>query len=222
MEFEVTYLFIVSYSDNKMPRYSNKLTKKRKFKGNRFTETHPKDSVHDSSSESEVDEEPSPNDQRPSASFSKLNDRPESFEYTKVSDRPSLDQSGFRLMDLSILNTVISSFSLCPNCRCKSLSLCENLEERKGWASNLSIICTKCQFSNSFYTSDKVDNKFECNVRLCYAMRSIGKAHKASELFSTIMNMPPPLATFQKYLPELHQATQKVCETSMTHAGKVG
>lgn len=84
----------------------------------------------------------------------------------------------------------------------------------------MSIACSKCQFTHSFYTSEKADNMFDCNVRLCFAMRRIGKAHKASELFSSIMNMPPPPATFQKYLPKLHQATQAVCETSMKHAGK--
>lgn len=61
---------------------------------------------------------------------------------------------------------------------------------------------------------------FDCNVRLCFAMRSIGKAQKVSEPFRSIMNMPPPPATFHKYLPKLHQATQAVCETRMKHAGK--
>lgn len=69
---------------------------------------------------------------RPSASFSKLSDRPESFGYIQDTDRPRLDQTGFRLVDLGILNNVISNCCVCPKCRCKSLSLSENLAERKG------------------------------------------------------------------------------------------
>ena len=49
-------------------------------------------------------------------------------------------------------------------------------------------------------------------------MRCIGKGVKGAQMFSTVMNMPPPVTNFQRYNSKLHKAATVVCDRSVKAA----
>ena len=98
------------------------------------------------------------------ASLRKL-DLPSSSE--DENDSPEGNE-GFRLIDLAILAEIMGTF-WCPDCRCGHVVMKENLESKKGFASQLTLECSarNCHYSRSFYTSATVHNgkAFEVNRR---------------------------------------------------------
>lgn len=95
------------------------------------------------------------------------------------SNSPEVNE-GFRLIDLAILAEIMRTF-WCPDCRCGHVVMKENLESKKGFASQLTLELSarSCHYSRTFYTSGTVHNgkAFEVNRGAVLAGRNIGIGH---------------------------------------------
>ena len=114
--------------------------------------------------------------------------------------------SGFRLVDMEILGSVINCLA-CPECfGSSSLQLQDINEKKKGLARLLEIRCTSCPYKHEFYTSKQAkkyleeDEKekgggkhMEINLRAVYGMRSIGVGHASLGKMCCHLNMPEPM-----------------------------
>lgn len=155
-----------------------------------------------------------------SSSRAKINN----VSHAKYSRRKasSMASSGYRLISLELLNACLLSTSCCAVCKLGTLSITEDLKQRRGWASKLFVTCGEptCKYTEPFYTSKTLPDsgKFEVNSRLTYAMRCIGKGQMSSKVVSAVMDMPPPLTTFQHYNADIRNATHEVCMESMERA----
>ena len=130
---------------------------------------------------------------------------------------------GFRLMDMSILSKIICSLA-CPARKEICLTLHENSYCRKGSASYLILDC-ECGYSEGFYSSNRLPGHgggFEVNKRLVYAMRSCGQGHAGLTTFSTLMNMPKPIAknNYSKLAQNVGNACRVMAEESMQEASE--
>lgn len=62
-----------------------------------------------------------------------------------------------------------------------------------------------------FYSSNKVKQIYEVNVRLVYGCHAIGKGCEAAKTICGIMNFPSPPTKFLPYTELLGSATDDVC-----------
>lgn len=130
--------------------------------------------------------------------------------------------SGYKLFSVSVINDILKN-SLCSSCKEGNHQIQEDLPFRRGWASKLVHTCTNvnCSMEKEYFTSERTaNNLYDVNIRLVYDLRCIGKGDAAAELFSSIMNLPPPVTNFQRYNRALHEAVKSVAEDSMQEAGK--
>lgn len=133
---------------------------------------------------------------------------------------------GYRFIDMSILDTIISSL-ICPVCCNNTVQLAENLNKRFGSASALEISCI-CGYKKLFYTSPKCTIKgtknagFEINKRFVYAMRSCGQGYAGMERFATLINMPKPMNknNYNRLAIALKDACKEVAIETMKEAAK--
>ena len=116
-------------------------------------------------------------------------------------------------MDLSILSGIFKTLP-CQECKQFTLALSENLQIRKGCASNLELHCQVCSWKQDFNTSAKISCFFEVNRRLVYAMRSVGCGGGAAARFCGLMNMPPiPRASpYSAHNKGRMKAANEVCQ----------
>lgn len=125
--------------------------------------------------------------------------------------------SGYRFMDLEILNSVINTL-ICPECNEKKLKLKENVGRKKGLASSLYVFCVNCEYKNDFYTSRQhPDSSFDVNKRIVYTMRSCGQGYSGVSTLCTLMDMPKPMTAnnYDKLAKRFADVTQEVAEDTM-------
>lgn len=171
-----------------MPRKGSR-PKKRKFQGNRFSDSSKKARVVASSNTDSAGQSTSTEaGENRSASARKI--------HIGSSQNPSQCRpkvTGYRLIDMELLSDVFQLI----NCKECGESACFVLEdeprERKGSASHLRLRCEECAWVYTFYTSKKVQHSFDINRRFVYAMRSIGQGYSSMKRFCANMNMPPPM-----------------------------
>lgn len=177
-----------------MPRHSLRWSRKRRFTGNIHTRKNLNNAT-DNTRQQTVNSG-THNPSSANASAQKISD-----SFSETTWDFDVDKSGYRLIHISVLNSFLQSYALCGECEVGYLDVKEHLNSRRGWASKLGLYCDDCSFSVSFFTSDTVEESdlFDVNLRLCYAMRCIGKAQKSAKVFSDIMDMPPPVSNFQRY-----------------------
>ena len=131
---------------------------------------------------------------------------------------------GYRLIDLCILQDVLSCL-LCTGCQQpETLFLFERDERKKGLSSNLNLCCD-CGFQKEFFTSQPVkkctskqgNNPFDVNIRAVYGMRSIGADHASLEKLCGFFNMPKPMTpkNFTNISNNLRDAAKTVAKRSM-------
>lgn len=107
-----------------------------------------------------------PSEKVDTASFVKVNIIPNAIKPT--------DATGFCfIMDISCLNALIANLH-CPSCCMSSLSVNSDPTRRMGCSLELSVTCAACGYnSEGQHTSKRIDEVFEVNRRLVYAMRQI-------------------------------------------------
>lgn len=87
--------------------------------------------------------------------------------------------------------------------------------------SEVKLLCSFCNFSNSFKSSPHVSEGkylFDVNLRLAYGLRSIGKGRQAAKVFCGVMNLPPPPTKFARHTDLLGSVIEDVCFASMDNA----
>ena len=114
-------------------------------------------------------------------------------------------------MDLSLLNSIIQSCSVCNHHKVGMLKLVK--EKKNGMAKKLLLKCCSCDQENVFYTS-KMNGKmtkksqglspFDVNTRFLIAMRMLGKDFEGLQVFSGVMNMISPMKQ-NAYMNLLHK-----------------
>lgn len=185
-----------------MGHRNNYQTKKRKFRGNRYTVAEQSTPVD------------SPSDNK-TASSSKLEGNQEVF---RVENSDINEICGHRIVDIDILISVFAVLC-CPVCFNEKLSLIE--DSQFGLCSNFLLKCNKCSFTKGFASSKKVNNENEINILVVYALRLIGKGYTAGKKLFSMLDMPfISRATFRRQELKILQAASKAAEESMDNAAK--
>lgn len=129
------------------------------------------------------------------------------------------DVNGYRLLDMSLLGTFVSTVS-CPYCKAVGLILEEDTTMRKGLCSFLMAVCKSCGNTIGFYTSQKKGSFMEVNRRSVLAVREIGCGRADLEMFCAMMNLPPPVArkSFTGHVGAIIDALKLRCNESMHKA----
>lgn len=183
-----------------MPKFRNIRRKKRKFKGNQYfkkenpavEEVSSQEELVETSQNSESDqsdaEEPDHNKEPSASSFSASASKLEG-KYSDLESESELETTqGFRLIDISILASVFSSF-WCPVCKHGRVVMEEDQQAKMGFASLLVLKCTakKCSFLQRFYTSSRIQKStskaFEVNRRIVLEQEHWSRASRACEIF---------------------------------------
>lgn len=193
---------------------STKLFKKRIFTGNQY-----KKAVHVSQTYSSRPnlEASSPSLQSEKkahcASFTKLNSGINE-EFLHI-NKPST----YLVLDIDILCNQLKSFVVCKNCGVGNVTLKEDLDKRMGCASQLLFLCDNCGVNQGFMSSDKTNTgQYDINMRLVYALRSVGKGHDDAKMICTLLDIPGPPTRFMKYNRIIATTIKKVAEKSMIEA----
>ena len=176
--------------------------KKRKFYSNRFTNNQ-SDSTTDATPTTiphnlDTTAEPAPS-QEPDPEPECSSSRKLGTEFDKIDN--DIDPSSFNMiMDFSIFETIIHSVARCKVCKSSRPLIVESVDDaRMGFALNLKLSCSVCDWAESFYTSKtaKVDEDnhvkgyrpFSINYQMVTAFREIGKGHEPMKNFSRLSNM---------------------------------
>jgi len=102
-----------------------------------------------------------------------------------------------------MLKDLISYIGSCVDCKSKDITLEFVDSNVKGYAAKFSVKCIACDWEYSFSSSPEFmlpgrdprgAKSQEVNIRTVMAFREIGKGHEGMKIFSTIMNMPPPMS----------------------------
>jgi hypothetical protein len=101
--------------------------------------------------------------------------------------------SGYRIMDLDIMLSVLNDFL-----RCKLCGMSVSIRERHsgGLASSYDIICDTCGKVASWNSSRLIGqqhNILEINRRSVYAILNLGLGYEALVKFCVLMGLPPPV-----------------------------
>jgi len=103
--------------------------------------------------------------------------------------------NGYRIWDWGQLQAMISSACVCKDCG-GSVELVEDYAKRKGWCSQIGLLCTSptCSSSFEYVSTSPVQNQCaDVNTQCVLAMRSIGSGRSGASRFSSFMNMPSPI-----------------------------
>ena len=157
-------------------------SKKRKFRGNQHCDAANNPRVDDGNSQSEYTFQ--------SASARKIQSEGGDSSPTNAKN-VSENVTGYRFIDIELLDELFKQMP-CGECHESALLLEDNSNERYGCASHLRVRCTQCGWVYTFYTSKKVNQFFDINRRLVYAMRAIGQGQSSARRFCALMNLPPP------------------------------
>ena len=152
------------------PKFASQRPKKQRFCGNRFVNTATNEptgleSGPRRSKESLVRDEDQTKLHTPrSVSFRKLQlkteEKPESkLEEESIHD-PEPTITGFRFIDMEILADIFIDVN-CKECGEAGLLFMEDEVNRKGSASSLHLICNRCDWKRSFYSSRPNGKSFE-------------------------------------------------------------
>jgi len=208
-------------SNNKraMGSLKNKRKKKtRVFQGNRYSNQAAKKTVL-----SEQQQEKNAESEKQSTSSKKLNISLEQTEHVHEHN------DFFFFCHFHVLKNMVATIGSCQECQSNKLDLTYIPEEAKGFASPFCITCPECDWSYKFLSSpefclpgrDKRGAKSkEVNIRATMAFREIGKGHEDMKTFSTIMNMPPPMAitSYNEMNTTLLDFYESACNESMQDA----
>lgn len=203
---------------------TKKVWKKRGFYGNRFTKIHNSLLVglNEPSTSNNIGLPSRPIS--PTLNYVNHSSPKESASASKkkIGDIPSeydCDIEGNIIIGIDILSQSMMNFCVCKNCKKEnSLYLKENIDLRKGLASNVSVICNICGNSYSFWTSSKIGSFFDINIRCVYGLRSIGKGMQSGKTLFGILDLPSPPLRFERYNDVILRSLETVATESMVTA----
>lgn len=123
------------------------------------------------------------------------------------------------IVSLGILSQSISNFCVCKYCLTEnSLHVKEEYECRKGLACKLLIECGNCEKTFPFWTSPKLQECYDINIRCVFGLRSIGKGNVSGKTLFGLMDSPSPPQRFERYNPILLRVLNEVATQSMVDA----
>ena len=97
---------------------------------------------------------------------------------------------GYKLVDNSILNNVLTFAVCCVKCKCKQMCFKEYTGKQNGLSQFKRVTCKNCGMSKNFKRSKRVKGFSEVNVRGVLVSQPVGRA--GLEKFCGIMNLPDP------------------------------
>ncbi|GFW48965.1 uncharacterized protein TNCV_3901631 [Trichonephila clavipes] len=178
-----------------MPKARSKVSRKRKFYGNRFTKL----ALNSNNSTS--------------ASEAKLS----TFDSFHVPEPEFHGSTGNRIINFQALMETISILC-CPECYATGLKLAEDSKE--GLCSNLCVACS-CGFMTGFTSTPKENKKFSLNTLLVFGLRLIGRGFTAGKKLLCTLNLPYiSKNTFRAHELKLLEAVQLCSEENMKAASK--
>lgn len=127
-------------------------------------------------------------------------DRPKSKDTTPLATMAAPE--GYRIWDMNQLQELINLHCVCKVCNSGHLQFVENPEARKGWACDMTLVCsdTECPSrTDTKWTStsqtqvDGFARRKDINIRCVIAMRAMGKGRAGAAVFSSYMDMPQPI-----------------------------
>lgn len=201
-----------------MPRFSNRVYKKRKNVGKRKLTLIPScdttiaETVRSSAKQHMAGNSPV------TSSSKKLTGGSDRFrEY--VSDSDDINE----VLNIGLLSSVLKESVLCKMCSSVGVGL--GITKHFGLACEMKIICACCKYEVTFYNSHASlfgengrSRVFDVNVRLVYGLRSIGKGSAAGKLFCGIMNLPSPPSKFGYYCELVGSSVEDVALKTMKEA----
>lgn len=127
------------------------------------------------------------------------------------------ESAEYILVETKKLESFIGSFP-CKMCFSESSKVITKCI--KGFAVTLNVKCDDCDYETSFCTSQSTNTNdtprgsYDVNRRVVKAIASIGKGHRALDMFCMSLNMSPMnYRTFQKHISSLHASSK----TEMEH-----
>jgi hypothetical protein len=202
---------------------SSKLFKKRKFRGNQYSDCNSSGSTSTSLEPVPSTSRPRPNQESEtgedtehstvhSASFTKLGRPNESVN----SDKPV--QHTYIVIDLDVLCENIKNLAVCKECG-GEIILCEDPQGRMGCATKVRIYCKGCEAKKAFMSCTKAENgMYDLNLRFVYALRSIGSGLEDGKMLCTLIDIPGPPSNFMKYNRAIEPIIKKVADECMIEA----
>ncbi|GFT20782.1 uncharacterized protein TNCV_941381 [Trichonephila clavipes] len=146
-----------------MPQDRSKVSRKRKFYGNRFTKL-------------------ALNSYNTSASEAKLS----TFVSFDVPEPEFHGSAGNRIINFQALMGIISILC-CPECYATGLKRAEDSKE--GLCSNFRVACS-CGFMTGFTSTSKENKKLSLNTLLLFGLKLIGRGSTASKKLLCTLNLP--------------------------------
>lgn len=124
------------------------------------------------------------------------------------------------LISMSLLRGLIENHTCCKNCG-GNVTLYEDVGKTKGIVSNLVLKCLVCKCTANTMSSHITRSRlYENNVRLVYALRSIGEGRTSGAVLCAVMNIPPPPRKFDIYNKTIGAVVAEVSESTMLKAAK--
>ncbi|GFX75506.1 uncharacterized protein TNCV_522281 [Trichonephila clavipes] len=178
-----------------MPKARSKVSRKRKFYGNRFTKLALNSNNGTSASEAKLS----------------------TFDSFHVPEPEFHGSTGNRFINFQALMGIISILC-CPECYATGLKLAEDSKE--GLCSNLCVACS-CGFMTGFTSTPKENKKLSLNTLLVFGLRLIGRGFTAGKKLLCTLNLPCiSKNTFRAHELKLLEAVQLCSEENMKAAYK--
>lgn len=137
------------------------------------------------------------------------------------------DPFRYNIVNLNIAKEMMKEMCVCKVCGGSVEIFAKRIN---GLVTNIHIMCETCKLDK--YKSEKVNYKpdyssvpvsvHDMNIRLLYALRSIGKGECEAQTFCGIMNLPSPPTSYSKIIKLLGAAAERVCRDSMRDAVEEG
>lgn len=132
----------------------------------------------------------------------------------------SNEKNGYRVINIDTLISELSNYMVCTHCKSKAV-----LKERIlfGLVSEFYVECSSCSTLSTFKSSPVLkssNHDYEVNVRIIYAMRTLGLGLYGIKNFCTAMDMPQPVSqkSYDRILKNIKAASSEVAVSSMKKA----
>lgn len=101
-----------------------------------------------------------------------------------------------------------------------TLTLVEDLTERKGFYIPVKFICSSCENETSLPTSTQPATFYAVNRRMVLGFRLFGAGRRAQEQFCSLLNMPPTLSrdAFGLHRNKIHLAVMEEAQAEFQRA----